>query len=69
MNRAAYRFVSARGNRVEVFNVREVAAHRVNGFVGFDRCSASFAMVNGRRVDCEAGCAYQAPSRVAAAGF
>jgi len=67
MKSKSYSFKSARGNRVDVYNERAVV--RVGVWSGRAASVASYAVVCGVRVEVEAGCAYQAPSRVHAAGF
>ena len=62
-----HRFVSRRGNHVEVFNVRSVETR--NGFGGFGRVVRTFVRVCGREFEVTTGCSFRSSSVVHENGF
>jgi len=61
-------FTSARGNTVQVFQDHADATSR-SGFAARGSVTRTWAVVNGTEVEVETGCAFRAPSAVAAHGF
>lgn len=64
---ANHSFTSQRGNKVEVFNVKEIGSNGT--FRGFGKTVRSFAVVDGQEVEVPAGETFRAPSCVHNAGF
>lgn len=60
-------FVSERGNKVDVFNTKEVGSNGT--FRGFGKTVRTFAVVCGQEVEVKTGSSFMAPQVVAAAGF